>query len=248
MAAKLVCWHMINIPYSLLVCLSLSLFSLNSNCLAHLQIDASHYPNPERFREDINKFLEDDRISPAPKGAVLCIGSSSMRMWHGTIEEDLAPLTLIRRGFGGSNMHDVLTFMDEIVLPYEPRAILLYEGDNDLVENDDVLEILDSFRIFVNRVHQDLPDCRVYVLSPKPSIARLHLLDALKQENHLLKAFCETDDRLIFVDVCSPMLLEDGLPNPDLFIEDDLHMNRTGYEIWTSVVRAVLVAAERKFE
>ena len=236
------------IPYLRVISVLVIGLILKSFTFAQLKVDTSHYPDPERFRADIDKFLIEDQAHPAKPGSVLCVGSSSMRMWHPTIEQDLAPLTLIRRGFGGSNMNDVLYYFDQIVLPYKPRAILLYEGDNDQVENNRPMEILDSFRIFVDRVHEVLPECRIYVVSPKPAIARLNLLGTLKILNQLLEAYCLTDDLLTFVDVCSPMLLEDGTPNPALFIEDDLHMTREGYGIWTRVVRPIVVEPEKVFE
>ena len=92
---------------------------------------AGGYSNPERFESSVAGFEKSDAEAMPPAGAVLCIGSSSMRMWHPTIKEDLAPLTVIPRGFGGSTMNDLLAFTDRIVMPYKPRAILVYEEDND---------------------------------------------------------------------------------------------------------------------
>ena len=50
----------------------------------------------------------------------------------------------------------------------------------------------------------------------------------------------QKDKLLTFVDVWEPMLTEDGKPNPDLFVEDGLHMNEKGYVIWTRLVRESL--------
>src|SRR5690606_29530466 len=130
------------------------------------------YPDPTRFEKAILAFEEQDQKLPPPEEAILCIGSSSMRGWHGKITEDLSPLTVIPRGFGGSNMNDVLHYMDRVVLPYKPRAILLYEGDNDMAHGISPEAFLKVFQTFVARLHSELPETRVYVLSVKPSIAR----------------------------------------------------------------------------
>ena len=84
--------------------------------------------SPERFKSDIDSFIKEDGASPPQSNKVLCIGSSSMRMWHPEISNDLKPLSLIKTGFGGSTMKDVLYYTKEIVLAYKPRAILIYEG------------------------------------------------------------------------------------------------------------------------
>jgi lysophospholipase L1-like esterase len=210
--------------------------------------DVVRYPNPARFDNAIAQFEGEDRNNPPPAGAVLCIGSSSMRMWHDMIEQDLAPLKLIKRGFGGSNMNDVLHYADRIVLPYKPRAIVLYEGDNDAAKGIPAAKILETFRALVAKVHAAQPDCRFYVLPAKPSPSRWHLWPAMQEANNLIAGECAKDGRMTFVDIASPMLSADGTPIPELFKKDQLHMNRAGYEIWRNTLRPVLHKAEGPFE
>jgi lysophospholipase L1-like esterase len=201
------------------------------------------YPSPDKFAKNIAKFVAaDGKEMPAP-GGIVCIGSSSMRMWK-TIKKDLAPLPIVHRGFGGSNMNDVVHYMDKIVLPYKPRAILLYEGDNDANQGVSTAVFLAKFGEFVGRVRAELPNCRIYVLSAKPSIKRLALWPRMTESNNAIKDICAADPRLTYLDVATPMLLADGNPNPKLFIKDNLHMNEKGYAIWTKVVRTVLLENE----
>lgn len=206
------------------------------------------YPDPARFEDRIAKYEARDIEAPPPEGAVLCIGSSSMGGWHGTIREDLAPLTVIPRGFGGSNMNDVVYYAHRVVLPYKPRAILLYEGDNDAAVGVPPDTVMARFETFVEMVHRDLPDTRIYVLSAKPSISRWNIWPDMQAINRGWQKRCEADPRLIYVDVATPMLNEKGMPFPDIFKADNLHMNRKGYIIWRDAVRPVLVEAEKGFE
>jgi lysophospholipase L1-like esterase len=206
------------------------------------------YPDPARFEKAIEQFETEDRINPPPQGAVLCIGSSSMRMWHDTIVEDLAPLTLIRRGFGGSNMNDVLHYADRVVLPYQPRAIMLYEGDNDIASGVAPEQILETFRAFAAKVHAQLPECRFYVLSIKPSIKRWDMWADMQKANRLMAADCAKDARMTFVDVGAGMLDATGKPKEELFKQDKLHMQRGGYEIWRDTLRPILLKTELPFE
>ena len=209
---------------------------------------AAEYPDPARFQDAIDAFLAADAESTPPKGAVVATGSSSMRGWHGRIAEDLAPLTIIPRGFGGSNMHDVRHFLDELVLRHEPRAVLLYEGDNDVAAGIAPEAILAEFDAIDAAIAERLPDTRIYVLAVKPSIARWEMWATMQETNALLIARADADPRITFVDVATPMLGGDGKPMDDIFIADMLHMNGAGYDIWRDAVRPVLVEAERKFE
>lgn len=206
------------------------------------------YPDPSRFESAIAAFEEDNKTSPPPAGAVLCYGSSSIRFWEKHLAEDLQPLTVIPRGFGGSNMHDALHFAERAVLPCKPRAILLYEGDNDIGAGILPEQIVDTFRHFVAKVHSHLPETRIYVIAVKPSILRWRFWPAIQQTNHLLALECQQNDKLTFIDIATPMLTADGLPRPELFCIDQLHLNRPGYELWRDTIRPILVTREEPFE
>ncbi len=204
----------------------------------------AEYPDPERFRPAIDAFLAADAETPPPAGAIVATGSSSMRGWHDRIAGDLAPLTVIARGFGGSNMNDVRHFLDELVLRHAPRAVLLYEGDNDVAAGVAPEDILAQFDAIAAAVHEALPQTRIYILAVKPSIRRWHLWEAMSATNAMLAARAAADERLTFIDIATPMLGEDGKPLPGIFVTDQLHMNGAGYDIWRDRVRPVLVEAE----
>ncbi len=206
------------------------------------------WPDPRRFEKAIKNFEKQDEKDPPPAGAVLCIGSSSMRGWHRTIRADLAPLTVIPRGFGGSTMRDVIHFADRVVLPYKPRAIVVYEGDNDAAAGVSPEGIRDEYVAFIQRVRKKLPETRFYVLAIKPSISRWTIWPRMKKANALIRRECEKDRTLTFVDIAAPMLGPDGRPRKDIFKSDNLHMNRKGYEIWRDVLRPILLKTEREHE
>jgi lysophospholipase L1-like esterase len=206
------------------------------------------YPDPTRFELSILTFEGQDAVAPPPEGAVLALGSSSILLWHPTIQQDLAPLTIIPRGFGGSTMTDALHYMDRIVLPYKPRAVLVYEGDNDIAHRMTPEEIRDGFHTLVARTREVVPDVRFYMLAIKPSPKRWLLWPEMKQANSLLREACEADPALTYIDIVTPMMDNNGEPKKNIFQSDALHLNKAGYALWRDAVRDALLAIEAPYE
>jgi lysophospholipase L1-like esterase len=196
--------------------------------------------NPaEKWEADIRQFEEQDRQSPPPQGGIVFAGSSSIRKWH-TLQMDFPARAVIRRGFGGSQMADLLHYMDRIVLPYAPEAIVVYEGDNDLNSGKTVETVLEEYRQFCALVHQVYPECRIVFIAVKPSIARWQLRGKIRTLNSRIEEWSQADNRLGYADVYTPMLDSDGKPDVRLLDSDDLHLSPHGYQVWTRVVEDAL--------
>jgi lysophospholipase L1-like esterase len=204
------------------------------------------WPDPERFERAIQAFEKADAENPPPQDAVLFVGSSSIRRWHASLAEDFAPLTTIGRGFGGSNTNDLLHFADRIVIQYKPRAIVIYEGDNDIGQGIEKGAILTTYAELLDKIKADLPNCRVYLLSVKPSPLRWSLWLKMQAVNDGLAEIAGERPDVTYIDVASPLLDEDGKPRSELFVKDRLHLNRKGYDAWRETIRPILVEAERK--
>lgn len=205
-------------------------------------------PDPERYADEIARFEKERMANPPPVGAVLCVGSSSMRMWHDRIAEDLEPLTVIPRGFGGSQFSDVNHYFEELVAVYKPRAVLIYEGDNDVAHGKSPDQVLSDFKEFQGKVEALDPAIRIYVIGVKPSTKRWHMKDQIQETNRLIRETCENDEQLTYIDVSKFLLDESGNPMPDTFISDGLHLNRVGYNLWAGAVALELIPGEREFE
>ena len=213
-----------------------------------LSVLADEYPDPAAWEATIGGFLLEDEIVGERPGAIVVTGSSSMRFWDHRIRTDLAPLSIISRGFGGSNMNDVLHYLDQLVLKHEPRAVMIYEGDNDVAQDVPVDTIIGTFRASLDRIHAHDPAVRVYLLSVKPSIARAAMWPTMMQVNSALKTLADARQAVTFIDVATPMLHADGSIREDLFVADKLHMNQAGYDIWRNTVAPVLIRNEIEYE
>ena len=197
---------------------------------------------PGFWESEIADFEEQDRANPPAPGAVLFTGSSSIRMWS-TLAQDMQPLRVLNRGFGGSHIDHVNYFAPRIVLPYRPCAVVLYAGDNDLSEGTGKTpeSVLADFEHFVSIVHGAWPDVPVYFLSIKPSRLRWDRWPLMREANARIGDFARATPGVEYVDVATPMLSEKGLPRAELFAFDGLHLNARGYALWTSILKPLLL-------
>jgi lysophospholipase L1-like esterase len=191
--------------------------------------------DPDRWEATIKKFEEQDRSSPPPKGEIVFIGASSIVRWN--LPEYFPDLKVINRGFGGSEMVDAARHAARIVVPYSPRLVVLYEGDNDIGRGVAPEKVEDDFERFVQVVQGALPQARIVVIAVKPSLLRWAVYDNMKKANALMRTYIEAHKRLEYVEVGPPMLGADGKPRPELFVPDGLHMTAEGYKLWTGLLR-----------
>jgi lysophospholipase L1-like esterase len=194
--------------------------------------------DPARWEDDIRAFEAEDREHPPAPGGVLFVGSSSIRLWK--LEESFPDLKPLNRGFGGSEIADSLHFADRIILPYRPRAIVFYAGDNDTANGKSAAQVREDFGKLYEKIHAALPETKVLFLAIKPSRARWELIETQREANRLIAEFAEEQEQLEFVDVATPLLGEDGLPREALFEKDRLHLNAAGYEVWNGVLAPLL--------
>jgi lysophospholipase L1-like esterase len=196
-------------------------------------------PPEGRWAKEISAFEAADRTNPPPKDAVLFIGSSSIQRWTNLVQA-FPRHKVINRGFGGSHLADSVAFVDRIATPYQPKLVLLYAGDNDIASGKSPERVLADFKAFAERIHAVLPQTRIAYIAVKPCPAREKFLDRVKTANRLIRAYAASDDRLLFIDIFTPMLTTEGRPRPELCIQDGLHPNAQCYELWASIIRPVL--------
>tara|TARA_Y100000591_G_scaffold332313_1_gene369168 strand:+ start:3496 stop:4287 length:792 start_codon:yes stop_codon:yes gene_type:complete len=194
------------------------------------------YNKPNRFDEDIKEFLAQDKIYFPPKNKFLFVGSSSIRLWK-SLKEDMKPLQVINRGFGGAHTKHINRHIDKIVFPYKPKAIVFFCGSNDINGWNSPEEVYAEFETFYNSVKKKLPKTMIFVLSIQPSPSRFDQRPRQLKWNNAVSKLAKIDPNLVFIDVSSPMLTPDNKPRLDLYTDDTLHMNENGYEIWTKLVR-----------
>jgi lysophospholipase L1-like esterase len=192
-----------------------------------------------KWEKDIAAFEKADAAKPPVKGGILFTGSSSIRMWK-SLEEDFPQHRVVNRGFGGSQIADSTQFAERFIFPHEPRLIVLYAGGNDLNAKKTPDQVVADFRAFVAKVRTELPETEIAYISVAGNPARWGQLEKVKEVNRRIEEITKQEKGLKYIDVFSRMLGPDGLPKPDIFLPDRLHMNEKGYAIWKEVVEPFL--------
>lgn len=196
-------------------------------------------PDPSRWESEIHAFETADLSDPPPRGGIIFTGSSSIRLWT-TLKDDFAGLPVVNRGFGGSMLPEVTAFLNRIVIPHKPALVVVYCGGNDINAGRSAEQVTTDFKALVAVLHDALPLTRIDYISIAPNPARWSQVETVKRANRQIADFIATDSRTAFIDVFPHMLGPDGKPKPDIFVEDQLHMNAAGYAIWAEVVRPYL--------
>jgi lysophospholipase L1-like esterase len=191
----------------------------------------------DRWEKDVAAFEAADLAAPPPKGEILFIGSSTIRLWD--LKTSFPDLKTINRGFGGSEMADSTRYVERLVVPHGPRIVVVYAGDNDIMGIPSE-QIVIAFERFVRAVHARLPETKILYIGIKPSLLRWGQVDRMRQANAMIRQFCERDERLGFVDTDNAMLGWDEKPRTELYVADGLHLTAAGYQILTALVRPFL--------
>jgi len=195
-----------------------------------------------RFHADIQRFKIQDSIRFPPKNAILFIGSSSFTKWT-DVQQYFPSYKIINRGFGGSELKDVIRYEKDVIFPYNPKQVVIYCGENDFAYSDtiSVQTVVGRFITLFNDIRNRWANIPLAYVSMKPSLAREKLMPKYEEANKQIKTFLASQKKAVFIDVYHAMLKEDGKPTTDLFVEDNLHMNAKGYAIWKKLIEPYLL-------
>ncbi|PWL27446.1 GDSL-type esterase/lipase family protein [uncultured Roseivirga sp.] len=194
--------------------------------------------DPLRFAEEVKKF-ENASVQYPTQNRIVFTGSSSIRLWV-DFKSYFPEHNVINTGFGGSETSDLIHYKDLLISQFNPKQVFIYEGDNDVNSGKSGLQILADMNKLVNDLLEEGVE-NIVIIAPKPSIARWELKEKYEKVNASFKAMADLSPNIQFADVWTPMLNEDGKVKSDIFVEDNLHMNKKGYDIWIKVIGPLLI-------
>lgn len=221
--------------------LFLILCLVGCNKVSYAPIAPAWTPNyaVDKSEKAIQNYEAADKENFPAKGGIVLIGSSSFTLWK-SAAEDLAPLPIINRGFGGSTYPEVIHYIDRIVFPYEPSKVVVYcENDMFGQKEKSPEQTYDAYVELTRRIRAKLPNVKMYYVSMKPSPSRVHKQADVIKANKLIGEFVKKDKNHEYIDVW-PVMMKDGKPDGSIFLKDSLHMNREGYERWIKVLKPAL--------
>ena len=194
------------------------------------------------FINEIKAFRKADSITTPPKNAVLLIGSSSFTKWK-DVQDYFPAHTMLNRGFGGSSLTDVIYYVNDVILKYKPKQILIYCGENDIAGSTSVTAdtVLERFKTLYTIIRSKFKRIPIAFISMKPSPSREKYLATMQKGNAMIKSFMEHEKKSSYIDVYSSMLDANGKILTHIFLSDKLHMNAEGYKIWQGVIAPYLV-------
>ncbi len=196
----------------------------------------SNAQDPNRFSGQVEELAKKEYNFNPGKKLLLFTGSSSIRMWK-DVQDRFPDFNVINNGFGGSHFSDLIYFYDELIKKHSPEIIFIYEGDNDIASKKWVCRVKRDAKKLHKNLQEDFPEKKIVFIAPKPSIARWHLKRKYERFNRKLNRYAGRKNNTEFADVWSAMIDENGQVFQDIFLEDDLHMNKKGYDLWEQVMR-----------
>jgi len=175
-----------------------------------------------------------DSIWDSSKQTIVFAGSSTIRMWK-NLEAMFPDHQIVNSGFGGSQSSDLYRYYNELISRYNPKKVFIYEGDNDISAKKKTREIMDNTRKIIDKIQQGDRMTQIVIIAAKPSIARWHLKRKYKKLNRRFKKLCKKESTLEYANVWD-IMMDDKKVRQDIFLDDGLHMNSKGYELWFSVI------------
>ncbi len=191
---------------------------------------------PMEYVEEVAEIQQKyDTLFNISEESLVFTGSSSIRLWK-NLETMFPEYQIVNSGFGGSETSDLLFYLDELVLRFNPRKVFIYEGDNDIFRGKKPKEAIDDSKKIIQEIKKSNKETQIVLISVKPSIARWNIRGKYKRFNRKLQRLTEKDTSLAYANVWD-IMLEKGKIKHDLFVEDGLHMNSKGYQLWYTILK-----------
>lgn len=194
----------------------------------------------ERRVESLKKRL----MNPAPQDVVLLAGSSYFELWD-TSSRDLEELNTVNVGIGGTKIGDQIFYLDRVVFPFNPRALVVYAGSNDIngfpFFSKTADEVVPRVKEYVSLVHKKFPNLPVYYVAITEAPIRTRVREEIQNTNRMLAAWAEQTREITFIDTAPALLTSSGDIDPSIFRGDRLHLNEKGYEKFAAVIRSALI-------
>ena len=228
--------------YSLGVIALVILLASWSGFRLYQEVNKVKSEDPLAWEADITALEKTTQATPLPENSVVFVGSSSIRFWD-TLAKDMAPITVIRQGFGGAKLNDLVHYAERVVTNYQPSAVVVFAGSNDLTpgETKSPEQLLASYQEFVARVRAENPGLLIYYIAITPSPRRWEVWHIAQAANALIEEYINNTPRLFYIDTGPALMGDDGMLDADNYLFDKVNLSEEGYKKWTAIIRPRLL-------
>ena len=201
-----------------------------------LVISIGNAQDATAFKDEVEAIQKKyDTVFEPSQETVVFTGSSSIRMWQ-DVQQRFPDQQVVNTGFGGSQASDLSFYIYDLILRFHPKKVFIYEGDNDINAKKKTNAVIKTTQNIIDGIHRNDSTTQVVLIAAKPSIARWNLKGKYKRLNRKFERLANKNPLVGYADVWHPML-DGSHVRQDIFIEDGLHMNAKGYQIWYDVLK-----------
>lgn len=192
-----------------------------------------------------SKAVNYEKKDIAPYKVILG-GSSSMEFWTSS-KEDMDPVTTLNVGIGGTTVEHWSNYLAQrLIYPYSPRAVVLYVGINNIINNSKTgTQTGDALKVLFDDIHSHLPDTTIYYVLINLVPGYMKYQADIEKSNSMVAEYSKGKDWMQLIDAGKDLLKETGKPNSAYFRTDGLHMTISGYSIWGKTIKDYFVEHEK---
>tara|TARA_Y100000768_G_C23915435_1_gene652127 strand:- start:504 stop:1193 length:690 start_codon:yes stop_codon:yes gene_type:complete len=202
------------------------------------------YPlKSDKWEEDIKVLESLDRQETCGNDCILFLGSSSIRLWN-EIKSDMSPFNVVARGYGGAHFYDIIHYTKRLVKNHNPKAIVVFVANDITGSNNNSWygdlrpkEVLKLFKFFTKQVYSAHGDIPIFVIETTPTISRWKVWDKISAANDLIKNYTAKVGNLSYITTRFNFLDDEGNPVEKYFTGDKLHLNKSGYKLWSKIIK-----------
>ena len=195
----------------------------------------------EKWQADIVKLEELGTPKNRHEQSILFIGSSSIRRWN-TIQKQMEPWQAIQRGYGGAKFSDLAVFAERLIRPHQYAALVVFVANDISGSETDKApeEVLKLVKFVVGQAQKHRPESPVFIIEVTPTSKRWKVWPQIKKVNEAIAEYCKAEKSLYLIKTTEHFLGDDGKPDDSLFVDDLLHLNERGYQVWERLIKTRL--------
>ena len=156
----------------------------------------------------------------------------------------MSPYKVVKRGYGGAHFYDLIHYTERLVKNHKPRAIAVFVANDITGKNNNSWygdlkpkEVLQLFKFFteeIKSIHGDIP---IFAIETTPTISRWSVWDKISKTNDLIKDYTAKKENLNYITTRLDFLDSKGYPKEKYFVNDKLHLNKSGYKLWSKIIK-----------